>query len=115
MADESRPSPGVAIIASVVWGVSLFIGVFMAMMSVMMFDAPGSQNNPRVIAMFVSVVSFPVLCLVSILATWLAWRFTRDASAAWRRLPWYTAALPLLSVIAFAIAAIIQGDRSFGN
>jgi len=116
MAVLPRSRPIVPIVASVVWGVLFFGGLLMAMMSPMMFDAPGSESNPRVVAMFASVVSFPILCLVSILATWLTWRFTRDSPAAARR-RWtlFVAALPLLSVVAFGIAAIVQGDGPFGK
>lgn len=98
------------------WGVLFFAGALMAMMSPMMFDSPGSESNPHVIALFAAVVSFPILCLVSIVATWLTWRFTRDAAGRWRRRwPLVSAALPVLSIVAFAIAAIIQGNAPFSN
>ena len=35
------------------------------MMSVMLFDAPGSTENPSVVAFFYSIVSFPVMCGLS--------------------------------------------------
>jgi hypothetical protein len=116
MTDQRRTPPIVPIVASVVWGVLFFAGLFMAMMSPMMFDAPGSEKNGHVIVMFVSVLAFPILCLVSILATWLTWRFTRDAVIAGRRLlPLVAALLPVLSIIGFTIAAILQGDKSFNQ
>jgi len=116
MTDASRTGPIVPIVASVVWGVLFFGGLLAAMMSPMMFDDARALSNPRVIAMFTAVVAFPVLCLVSIFATWLAWRFTRDATVARRRrVPLLTAALPIVSLLVFAIAALLQGDAPFSK
>ncbi len=116
MADTPRSGPTIPIIVSVVWGLLFFAGVLAAMMSPMMFDDETALHNPRVVGMFFGVVSFPILCLVSIVATWLTWRFTRDAAVLKRRrLPLIAAALPILSIIVFAIAAILQGDAPFGS
>jgi cytochrome bd-type quinol oxidase subunit 1 len=116
MTDAPRSGPIVPIVASVVWGVLFFAGLLAAMMSPMMFDDARALSNPRVISMFVGVVSFPVLCLVSIVATWFAWRFTRDATVPRRRrLPLLMAALPIVSLVVFAIAALLQGDATFAN
>jgi len=116
MADTPRSGPIVPIVASVVWGLLFFAGLLAAMMSPMMFDDARALNNPRVVSMFAAVVSFPVLCLVSIVATWLTWRFTRDATLERRRrLPLLAAALPIVAVVVFAIAALLQGDASFAN
>ena len=43
----------------------------MVMMSPMMFDAPGSDNNPITQMMFYSLLAFPVLCLMGGILPWV--------------------------------------------
>ena len=70
--------PALAIVTTVIWGVLLIPGLIGAALSAMFFDAPGSMNNPAAWINALIVVSFPVLCVVSIAGTWIVW-------AAWRR------------------------------
>jgi hypothetical protein len=55
-----------AFTAAVVWSGLGVASLFPAMFSVMMFDSPGSESNPLVIAMFASVISFPVVCFATV-------------------------------------------------
>jgi len=41
------------------------IGIMMALMSAMLFDAPGSEKNPLVWILFATTVALPVSCLIS--------------------------------------------------
>ena len=79
---------------------AVVIGGFMAMMSVMMFDAPGSEHNPAVILLFCSMVAFPLACIVAVILGWTAIGRHRDRGALWLSL------LPLVP-IATAVTAVI--------
>jgi hypothetical protein len=88
------------IIESILAVPAVVIGAFMALMSVMMFDAPGSERNPAVILLFSSVVAFPLACIVGVILGWIAIGRQRDRGAMWFSL------LPLVP-IASAVAAMI--------
>jgi len=55
----------ILIVTSIFFALAIIPGIYIAMMSVMLFDAPGSEKNPAVLAFFYTVVSFPILCGVS--------------------------------------------------
>lgn len=100
--------PTAAIIATAVWGPGLFVGLFMTAMSVMLFDAPGSQDVVWTKLLFAAIASGPALCVVSVLGSWLAWGVTRrwePARGAVAR--GVLAALPLLSVVLVVIAVVL--------
>jgi ABC-type sulfate transport system permease subunit len=75
-------------------------GAFMAAMSVMMFDAPGSADNPAVILLFCSIVGVPLSLLVGVVFAWIAFAMKRDRGALWFSL------LPLLPVITGVVALL---------
>jgi glucan phosphoethanolaminetransferase (alkaline phosphatase superfamily) len=52
----------------------------MVMFSPMMFDAPGSENNPITQLLFYSVLAFPVLCLMGGILPWI---FKRHPKSIW--------------------------------
>lgn len=55
--------------------VSLFTAIpggFMALMATMLFDAPGSQNNPFTWAMHASIVLYPLFAILCPMLSWLA-------------------------------------------
>lgn len=58
------------IIASIVWFLSLFPALFMAMFSPMMFDAPGSENSSWTIAIVAGILSYPVVTVLAVLVSW---------------------------------------------
>jgi len=62
------------IVSTIVFALLITPGVWVSMMSVMLFDAPGSENNPYVLAFFYSIVSFPVLCVFSF-SSWVFYAF----------------------------------------
>lgn len=79
---------------------AVLVGAVMAMMSVMMFDAPGSEKNPPVILLFASMVAFPLSCIVGIALAWIAVARRRDRGALWFSL------LPLVPVLTGVVAII---------
>ncbi len=105
-AQQARPL--VPIVASVVWGVLFFPGLFGAAMSAMFFDAPGSESNPYAWINAGIVTSFPLLCLLSIALGWLLWAVQRRRAATRRRSQIVVACLPMLP-IAYLVAVIVVG------
>ena len=97
----SRPVRIWLIIATILSIPAIALGGFAAMMSPMMFDAPGSMERADVVMMFWSVLSFPVVCLVAILAAWIAFVRRRDRIALWLSL------LPVVPLVTAAIAAFL--------
>jgi hypothetical protein len=71
------------------------LGVAPALYSVMLFDAPGSERNPAVVALFWSVLTFPVVCFLSVGLAWLAY------ACKWSRTACVVALLPLVNVVAY--------------
>jgi hypothetical protein len=79
-----------------VFALAVTPGVYMAMMSVMLFDAPGSTENTSIVAFFYAIVSFPVMCIVSNVS-WIFYAFKLYRTAIIISLS------PLLSLVAIAI------------
>ena len=104
----SRPT--LAVIVTVVWGVLALPGLLAAALAPMFFDAPGSMNNPVAWLNALIVVSFPVLCLLSIGATWL-FRFARKRRAPSRAASSaqvVLACLPLLPIGYIVVAMVVE-------
>lgn len=104
----ASPGPLIAILASAIWGVLLLPGLIGALLSPMMFDAPGSVNNPVAWINALVIVSFPCLCIGSIAAVWIVYaRHKRHATRATLAGQLVAAALPLLPILYFVVALII--------
>lgn len=104
----ANQGPFVPILASAVWGVLLLPGLVGALLSPMMFDAPGSMNNPLAWINMLVIVSFPCLCIVSIAAVWIVYALHKSkptrATMAGQLI---AAGLPLLPILYFVIALVI--------
>ncbi len=76
----------------------------------MFFDAPGSMNNPVAWINALIVVSFPILCFLSIGATWLFWlaRKGRPASRVASSAQVVLACLPLLPIGYVVVAMVVE-------
>lgn len=59
------------IIATVLYGLSIFMSIPMIGMSAMLFDAPGSQNDPGVWAIFYALLLFPLTAILAIIFMWV--------------------------------------------
>jgi DKNYY family len=75
--------------------IGFVLGLLMLFPAIFIFDAPGSDKNAVLIAIFYIIVTFPVVCLGSIALSWLAYGFK------WRKSACLFAVLPLTSVAAF--------------
>ena len=55
---------------TIVFGVAGLLGLLPALTSVFLFDAPGSEKNPVTILLFCAAITFPIVCLISIILSW---------------------------------------------
>jgi hypothetical protein len=102
------PRPTLPIVVTIIWGILAVPGLLGAALSPMFFDAPGSMNNPAAWINAAIVVSFPCLCIISIVASWLVWRWHRRAATrSWSYAQIAAACLPLLPIGYFAAVLAI--------
>ena len=106
MADH-RPQPTLPIIVTVIWGLLLLPGLLGALLSPMMFDAPGSMQNPAAYINALIIVSFPCLCIVSIIAIWVLWLSYKRRPTRFRSNAQIVAALLPLIPVAFVVTALL--------
>ena len=98
----------IAIVVTIVWGVLTVPGVFAALFSVMFFDAPGSIDNPAAWLNALVVVSFPCLCVIAIVGTWILHAVRRSSDNPRLSIPQIgVACLPLLPVAYVALMMLI--------
>ncbi len=74
----------------VIWGLLAAVSLLLIIMSPMMFDAPGSENNPKVLAAFYALLSFPVVVIACMAASSAFVSIDR---------PWIAAAVLLIPAI----------------
>ena len=60
---------------------TVLLGAAAALMSPMMFDAPGSTSNPQVVMLFWSAISFPFVCILGVVAAWIAFARRSERTA----------------------------------
>ena len=93
-------------IAVVLWPPVAVLGLMAFMMSPMLFDAPGSEENKLIYIMIVGAGALPVLSLASVVASIVAlvkeWRATVSRKRAWA---W--AALPLLALATLLVGSVL--------
>jgi hypothetical protein len=109
VANNPAPRPVLAILATAVWGLLSVPGLLIAVAGApMAFDAPGSAANPLVWVIVLGFLSFPVACVVSIVASWLTWRLPRVRLAA--------ACIPLLPILTIVAAMALSSglNNPFG-
>ena len=99
----------ILIAESVIYALLGLVGSVPAMMSPMMFDSPGSTQNPFTLALFASVISFPIVCLVGIVGAWTLYGKDRPG---WARLFIH---LPLINFAVLAIAVALLMITNQGN
>ena len=92
------------ILMTVIIGV---IGVFSITpateLSVLIFDAPGSESDPLKLVSFGAISTFPVSCLLGILTAWIAFKKGRNKLARW--IIW----LPGLNILILGLVLVIEG------
>lgn len=58
------------IISNVIFGLLAIGSIYPILLSPMMFDAPGSETNPGIALLLISLLSFPVVVILSIVMSW---------------------------------------------
>ena len=92
---------------SVLWLAVGFFAIFPAVMSVTMFDAPGSTSNPLTIGAAASFAALPLVCLA---AAVLPWIFRHWPQANW------LFAMPLADIgLAIAFLSATESSGGFGG
>ena len=86
--------------ASFVVAIAGFFGIFVAAVSGMAFDSPGTENDPLAMILFLSGCTFPLVCLCAIVVSWIALRHYRYVLAC--TLIW----LPLVNI--FSVVAVFK-------
>src|ERR1019366_3242248 len=96
------------LILTALWILAGLAAVVPAMMTPMMFDAPGSERNPVAIGLAISVAIFPLVCLLSAVLPWIfrKWPF----AAMFFLLP--VANLAVIAAIVFTLDYFCSGQFS---
>ena len=107
-AKVAQPRPIWPLLGALLWAVLGFFGLGPAMMSPMMFDAPGSQETPGIWAAFWGVVAFPVVAGLAFLGLGLCWWLSakRDVPDG---LMWALFLLPLLPIVSVVRGFLVMG------
>ncbi len=104
---RSRPVRSWLVIELILGIPATAFGAFAALMSPMLFDAPGSASNPPVLLLFGSIVAFPLMCILGIALAWIAFARHRDRGAMWLSLS------PLLPILTGIGALVWFGDQQW--
>lgn len=101
------------IVATTLYVLASPVIVMMAGMSVMSFDAPGSENNPATKLFVLSLLTSPVTVIGSLPLAWTLFYFRKHAASLW------AIALPfanlLLLIIAFVWLEVRYGGQFSGQ
>jgi hypothetical protein len=104
MVQSEKRRPTLAIVMTIVWGVLLLPGALLAITSPFMFD---SGENPFVWSLFWAALAFPILCVASIVGSWVAWRILKASPVGRKQyLSIAIAYMPLVPAV-YLIAAMI--------
>ncbi|WP_169090951.1 hypothetical protein [Paenibacillus sp. PL91] len=89
------------LISQILFGLFTIVWFFVALMSVMIFDSPGSANLFWPVVLFIINWLYPVALILSIIVSWILYRFGKMKTAV------TVAMVPLIWVLAFAVLFII--------
>lgn len=84
--------------ATTVLSLGTLVGLPLALTSVFLFDAPGSEKNPATIMLFVSALTAPVVSVLAIVLAWILYATNRLKAACWITL------LPLVNLVGGGVA-----------
>lgn len=87
---------------SILWCVLSIPGCLFALMSPMMFDAPGSEKLIAMQLAFWSVLTFPLMCLVSVIGMWMFYGRGQTTAAN------VAAALPCVNVLVVVVLCVME-------
>jgi len=93
-------------IAVLLWSPVSVFGLMAFMMSPMLFDAPGSEENKLIYILIAGAGALPALCLVSVVAS-IAVLVKEWRSSVSRKRAWAWAALPLLALATLLVGSVL--------
>ncbi len=94
-----------ALIANIIWVLALIPASMMAMVSPMMFDAPGSDKNTFLWVLFWATLLLPVLILITQVFAWIKF-FAGNYPLSFK-----IGLIPLIDVAIIIIIFIIWGSK----
>lgn len=106
----------VLFIATVLLIVGAIAGFLPAIMTPMMFDDPKALESPATVTLALSIATFPIVCMVAVLLSWLVFLLPVFANLPYRYiLACGLTALPLinLSIAGLALAWISYFNDGF--
>jgi hypothetical protein len=89
------------LLTSILFGLLMIPGVGAVMISPVVFESQASRENPTLVAFTVALVSYPVLALLSILGSWIAYALKRYRTAIAISL------LPILPILAALVCFLL--------
>ena len=89
------------ILANIFFTLMAVPGIMVAFKSVILFDSPGSESNPVIIVMFLTVASFPVFVFLS-LGSWVLYNYRKYKASV------IISFLPFVNIFIVAIITLIS-------
>jgi hypothetical protein len=99
--------------ATVLLVVMAVVGAVPAMMTPMLFDSPESLYSPATITLAISVATFPLVCILAALLSWLVVLLPAFATLAHRYL--WACGLTVLPLVNVAIAGVALAWITYVN
>ena len=97
------------LVTTFVFGATGALGILLALTSFFLFDAPGSEKNPATNLLFCCALTLPIVCLASIVMSWVLYARKHFAMASGISL------LPLVNLAGGAAALLWLQLFNHGN
>jgi len=91
----------ITLVLNCIWVLSFLPALGVSQMSIMIFDAPGSQDSTFTIMLFLSIVSFPIMTLIAVIGSIICFIIKKTKAA------FIISLLPFISVIMTIISLIL--------
>lgn len=89
------------LISQIFFGLFTLVWLFVALMSVMMFDNPGTENVFWPVLLFIVNWLYPVALILSIIISWVLYRYNKMKTAV------TIAMIPLIWVLALGVLLLV--------
>jgi hypothetical protein len=108
--DNKAPGSTFRLVVTIVWGLLLVPGLGALLTAPMLFDTPGSAEQPHTYLMILLAFLFPVLCIASIVGTWVLWsRQKRSPHPSFTVAQIIVGCLPLIPTAVVVLGLIFMG------